>query len=58
MLVTTITIITASVAINFILLHFSCNKVDKSVKTDKKPIVLSPNRMLVEENESLAPTGS
>ena len=46
------------VAINFLLLKFSCNKAPKKVQANKKPILFNPQINLVEENQMLAPTGS
>lgn len=54
----TITIsISALVLLNFLLLKFSTNKINKTV-VNKKPIVFKPNLELKEESEKLAPTGS
>lgn len=46
------------VAINFLLLKFSCNKTPKKVQTNKKPILFNPQVNFVEESQILAPTGS
>lgn len=55
----TITIsISALVVINFLLLKFSSNKINKTPKINKKPIVFKPNITLEEEPKRLAPTGS
>ncbi len=55
----TITIsITALVAVNFLLLKFSSNKITRKPKVNKKPIVLKPNIILEQEPKRLAPTGS
>ncbi|WNH12153.1 hypothetical protein [Thalassobellus suaedae] len=54
----TITIsISILVAINFLLLMFSCNKTEKRVKIDRKPVVLR-TQLNFEEEHHLAPTGS
>ncbi|WNH10165.1 hypothetical protein [Thalassobellus suaedae] len=54
----TITIsISILVAINFLLLMFSCNKTEKRVKIDRKPVVLR-TQLNFEEEHRLAPTGS
>ncbi len=54
----TITIsITVLIAINFLLLAFSCNKIEKRIKVDKKPVILRPD-LNIEEEHRLAPTGS
>tara|TARA_R110002050_G_scaffold24083_3_gene64368 strand:- start:158694 stop:158867 length:174 start_codon:yes stop_codon:yes gene_type:complete len=57
MLLTLTISITALVAINFLLLIFSCNKTEKAVKIDKKPVVLRP-QLNFEDEHHLAPTGS
>ncbi|MCL6295232.1 hypothetical protein [Jejuia spongiicola] len=55
----TITIsITALVAVNFLLLKFSSNKISSKPKVNKKPIVLKPDIVLEQESKRLAPTGS
>lgn len=55
----TITIsISALVALNFILLKFSSNKITRTPKANKKPIVLKPTIALNQKTEKLAPTGS
>nr|WP_158231488.1 hypothetical protein [Gaetbulibacter sp. 4G1] len=55
----TITIsITALVAVNFLLLKFSSNKISRKPKVNKKPIVLKPDIVLEQESKRLAPTGS
>lgn len=46
------------VAINLLLLKFSCNKTNKVNKVDKKPVVLKPQITLDQEPQRLAPTGS
>lgn len=58
MLLTITIIISCLIVLNLILLKFSCNKTVKTDKIDRKPIVLKSNRVLVEMNENLAPTGS
>ena len=58
MILTITTSIAALVIINFLLLKFSCNKVYKTVKTNKKPVVLTPRITIERESERLAPTGS
>ncbi len=58
MLLTTTIVISCLVLINLLLLKFSCNKTVKVNKLDRKPIVLKSNRVLLEINENLAPTGS
>ena len=55
----TITIsIAALVFINFLLLKFSSNKINRPVKANKKPIIFKPTLALEEKSEKLAPTGS
>jgi len=46
------------VIINFLLLKFSCNKINKTSKKNKKPIVFKPTIALEQEDKNLAPTGS
>lgn len=46
------------VAINFILLKFSCNKTNTKNSTNKKPIVLSTKVTSLSDSRELAPTGS
>ncbi len=48
----------ALVAINFLLLKFSINKIDKATKPSKKPVVLTPRITIEQESTRLAPTGS
>ncbi len=49
----------ALVAINFLLLKFSTNKIDRTTtKANKKPVVLTPQITIELESERLAPTGS
>ncbi|MFI1743841.1 hypothetical protein [Thalassobellus sediminis] len=55
LLTITISIFTL-VATNFLLLMFSCNKIEKRAKVDKKPFILRPELHL--EESRLAPTGS
>ncbi len=57
MLLTITLIITSLVAINFLLLKFSVNKVQKS-KEDKTIVVLNPDLNSPSETKILAPTGS
>lgn len=58
MILTITTSIAALVIINFLLLKFSTNKVKKTVKTNKKPVVLTPQITIEQVPERLAPTGS
>ena len=58
MILTITTSIAALVIINFLLLKFSTNKVNKTVKTNKKPVVLTPQITIEQASERLAPTGS
>lgn len=46
------------VIINLLLLKFSSNKIDKTIKVNKKPVVLTPRITIEQESERLAPTGS
>ena len=46
------------VAINFLLLVFSCNKTIKNKEVNTKPIILSKQITMLPESEALAPTGS
>ena len=46
------------VAINFLLLAFSCNKTKTNKKINTKPIILSKRITILPEIEELAPTGS
>ena len=46
------------VAINFLLLKFSCNKTASIKKEIKRPIVLSERITSQSESHELAPTGS
>lgn len=55
----TITIsISVLIAINFLLLKFSCNKTNRKQKENKRPVVLSERITIVSESQELAPTGS
>lgn len=58
MLLTIILSISALVAINFFLLKYSSNKVNKTPKINKKPIVFKQHVALEHEPKMLAPTGS
>lgn len=58
-MILTITIsIAVLVVINFLLLKFSSNKINRPVKANKKPIIFKPALSLEEKSEKLAPTGS
>lgn len=57
MLLTFTISISLLVVINFLLLIFSCNKTEKKIKVDKKPVILRP-LVNFEEEHRLAPTGS
>ena len=46
------------VAINFLLLVFSCNKTKTNKNISKKPIILDSRITMLPETEELAPTGS
>lgn len=46
------------VALNFLLLKFSCNKTKKNNKVDSKPIILQTKVTKLQVSEELAPTGS
>ena len=55
----TITIsISILIAINFLLLKFSCNKTTGKQKENKQTVVLSERITNVSESQELAPTGS
>ena len=55
----TITIsISALLAINLLLLKFSCNKTTRRKLENKRPIVLSERITIESESHELAPTGS
>lgn len=58
MLLTTTIILFSLVIVNLLLLKFSCNKIAKKVKRDRKPIVLKSHNILLSYDENLAPTGS
>lgn len=58
MLLTITLSILALVALNFILLKFSINKINRTSKANKKPIVFKPTIALSQKTEKLAPTGS
>jgi len=51
-------ILSLLVAINFLLLLFSCNSTSKKSKVNKMPVVLKPQVTIELETEILAPTGS
>ena len=51
-----ITIISLLIALNFILLKFSCNKVVK--KNTKQPVIIHPEIKHRKEEKTFAPTGS
>ena len=51
-------IISVLVAINFLLLMFSCNSTSKKIKVNKMPIMIEPKVTIELETEMLAPTGS
>ncbi len=51
-------IILVLVAINFLLLVFSCNSTSKKSIKNNKPVVLKSNTTIELETEVLAPTGS
>ena len=46
------------VALNFLLLKFSCNTTSINKKVNKKPIVLSTRVTSLPDSQELAPTGS
>jgi len=46
------------VAINFLLLAFSCNRTNNNKEVNTKPIILSKKITMIPETEALAPTGS
>ena len=46
------------VAINLLLLKFSCNKTLKPTEVNKKPVVLRPQIQIESVELTLAPTGS
>jgi hypothetical protein len=51
-------LLSALVIVNLVLLKFSCNKTSKSKEVNKKPIVLTPQVTIEQEEQELAPTGS
>ncbi len=58
-MILTITLsIFALVILNFLLLKFSCNKIPRTTKPIKKPIVIKPGTTISLAPEKLAPTGS
>ena len=58
LLTITLSILTL-VAINFLLLFFSCSKTNKKQKVQtKRPVVIRPTLTKVLQEETLAPTGS
>ncbi len=59
MLLTITLCILCLVAINFLLLIFSCSKTTRVKKpSSKQPVVIKPNLTKVLSEEPLAPTGS
>jgi len=46
------------VVINFILLKFSCNKINRRPISAKRPIVFTPQLAIEQGQDTLAPTGS
>lgn len=46
------------VIINFLLLKFSINKIEKQTKMNKTPVILKPGLTIEQEPQILAPTGS
>lgn len=58
MLLTITLILTGLVALNLVLLKFSCNKTIKAKKVDKKPILLRTRIIIPSSDRTLAPTGS
>lgn len=46
------------VAINLLLLKFSCNKTSKKSKTAKQPAIIKPHFTSESDSATLAPTGS
>ncbi len=58
-MLTTITfILVFLVAINFLLLIFSCNKTTKRVNEDRQPTLVKPQITNESHTSQLAPTGS
>lgn len=59
MLLTITLIISALVALNFLLLKFSVNKIEKTAKSNKTIVVLNPELAVATSgSQNLAPTGS
>lgn len=58
MLITITLIISFLVAVNFLLLKFSSNKLENPSKVSKIPVVLKREVTIELETEELAPTGS
>jgi hypothetical protein len=58
MLLTITLILSGLVIINLLLLKFSCNKTVKTIKIDKKPVVLRTRITIPTASQTLAPTGS
>ncbi len=50
--------ITILVAINFLLLKFSCNKTNTNKKINKKPVIMSERVTSLPVSQELAATGS
>ena len=58
-MLTTITLsLFALVIVNLLLLKYSCNKIIKPSKANKKPVTLKPELTILDTTEVLAPTGS
>lgn len=59
MLLTITLILFGLVSLNLILLKVSCNKTEKTLKQDKKPVLLKSRlNSSIDFDEELAPTGS
>lgn len=58
MLLTITLLVSILIIINLILLKFSVNKIDKTTRKNKQPIVLNPSLTIASKSEKLAPTGS
>ncbi len=58
MLLTITLIISGLVALNLLLLKFSCNKTIKPKKVDRKPVILNTRISIPTSQQILAPTGS
>ena len=58
MLITITLTLSFLVAINFLLLKFSSNKVVRSERKSEKPVVLKPETTVKSISARLAPTGS